>query len=279
MIPLYDHNPHRRFPLVTILLIVANVWITWQMALLPPLRQAEIAFERGFIPLRLTRIDNPQPLRIREELPEPPRQRLRQPQPEPQVIEVDLPNDSLSVYATFFSTMFLHGGWLHLITNMWMLWVFGNNIEDRLGHLVFGVFYVAGGVLATLSHWLVDPESAMPVIGASGAVAAVLGGYALTFPWAKVRTLVILVIPLLLDLPAFIVLGVWMIGETIMGILQINLGMAPGVAHWAHIGGFIAGLALMPLFAIGRSPEGENWSKETDELFKYDAPKPLTERK
>ncbi|MDA8745894.1 rhomboid family intramembrane serine protease [Rubripirellula amarantea] len=285
MFPLYDHNPHRRFPLVTILLIVANVWITWQMALMPERRQVELTFERGFIPLRLTRIDNPQPLRIRQPLaPQPKRVPRRQrPQPQqpqqpPEVLELDLPSDSLSVYGTMLSTMFLHGGWLHLISNMWMLWVFGNNIEDRLGHIVFSLFYLAGGVIASLSHWAIDPESQLPVIGASGAVAAVLGAYALTFPWAKVRTLVFLGIPLLLDLPAFLVLGAWMLMETVAGIIQVHLGVAAGVAHWAHIGGFVAGLLLMPLLAIGRPPQGEDWNKETEKLFQYEDPKPLTER-
>ncbi len=276
MFPLYDRNPHHRFPLITILLIVANVWITWQMALLPERGQAEIAYERGFIPQRLTRIDNPQPLRIRHELPQ--RQIPGQPKQPVEWMEVDLPTDAAAVYGTFLSTMFLHGGWLHLITNMWMLWVFGNNIEDRLGHFVFGLFYLSGGILATLSHWVVAPESEVPVIGASGAVAAVLGAYALTYPWVKIRTLVFVGIPLLFDIPAFIVLGLWMIGETVAGVLNLHLGAAGGIAHWAHIGGFVAGLALMPLFALGRSPDGDDWKKETDELFKYDAPKQLTDR-
>ncbi len=276
LFPLYDHNPHRRFPLVTILLMVVNIWIMWQMSQMPMRRQAELAFAHGFIPQRLSRIDDPQPLRICAEIPG---QRLhRGQQPPPQRIELDLPNDAASVYATFFTTMFLHGGWLHLISNMWMLWVFGNNIEDRLGHLVFSFFYVSGGILATLSHWMIAPESDVPVIGASGAVAAVLGGYALTYPWAKIRTLLFIGIPLLLDIPAFIVLGLWMLGETFAGLLNINFGLVGGVAHWAHIGGFLAGLVLMPLFAVGRSPEGEDWKKETNELFKYEDPKPLTER-
>lgn len=277
LFPLFDHNPHRRFPLITILLIVANVWVMWQISRLPPQRQAEIAFERGFIPQRLTRVDDPQPLRIRQEIHQPqiPGQR-----PHPaERIELDLPNDAVSVYETFLSTLFLHGGWLHLITNMWMLWVFGNNIEDRLGHVSYTLFYVAGGVLATLSHWVVAPESDVPVIGASGAVAAVLGAYALTYPWVKVRTLVFIGIPLLLDIPAFIVLGLWMVAETIAGVLHLNLGVVGSVAHWAHIGGFVAGLILMPLFALGRQPDDEDWKEETDELFKFDAPKPLTERK
>lgn len=281
ILPLYDRNPHERFPFITLLLIVVNVWITWQMSLLPDLRQAEVVFERGFVPLRLTRIDDPQPVRIRQPMGElPPEAEAGQAQDPRVVLEVDLPTDSLSVYASMFSTMFLHGGWLHLITNMWMLWIFGNNIEDRLGHLVFAMFYLAGGILATLSHWAIAPESPLPVVGASGAVAAVLGAYALTFPWAKIRSLVLLVIvPLLLDIPAFIVLGLWIIMETVAGVMQLNLGIGVGVAHWAHIGGFVAGLVLMPLLAIGRSPEGVDWKKETDEQFKFEEPAPLTKRK
>src|SRR3989337_1493039 len=105
--------------------------------------------------------------------------------------------------------MFMHGGWIHLITNMWMLWIFGNNIEDRLGHLLFVAFYLVGGLLATFCHWVTDPNSTMPVVGASGAVAAVLGGYAVTYPTAKVRTLIFLVFIMVVDLPALVVLGLW----------------------------------------------------------------------
>lgn len=273
ILPLYDRNPHERFPLVTLLLIVINVWITWQMALLPEMRQAEVLYRRGFVPLRLTRIDDPQPVRIRQPIERPDGLQAQGPR---LLLQVDLPTDSPSVYSSMFSTMFLHGGWLHLITNMWMLWVFGNNIEDRLGHLVFAMFYIICGVLASLSHWVVDPESQLPVVGASGAVAGVLGAYALTFPWAKVAS-VVLPIPYLFNLPAFIVLGQWVILETVAGIR--NWGPADvGVAHWAHIGGFIAGLVLMPLLAIGRSPEGVDWKKETDEQFKFEEPAPLTKR-
>lgn len=272
MIPLYDYNPHRRFPLMTILL---NVVIMWRVALMPPLQQAEVMYERGFIPIRLTRVDNPQPLRIRQQLEVP--AGPRQP-PAPRVLELDLPSNASSVYATIFTTMFFHGGWLHLVANMWMLWVFGNNIEDRLGHIVFVLFYVAGGVVAALSHWMVDPASQTPVIGASGAVAAVLGGYALTFPWVKIKTLLLIGIPLIFDLPAFVVLSAWMLMETAMGVLQIHLGVVGGVAHWAHIGGFVAGLALMPLMLMGRPPQGEDWNKEAEQLFKFENPRPLTER-
>lgn len=277
MIPLYDINPHHRFPLVTLLLIVANVWITWQTSRMPPKQQALVAYEHGFVPARLTRVGEQQPLRIRRQIEVgvlPGRQ-----QPPPIQIDVDLPNDSNSVYGSLLTSMFMHGGWLHLISNMWMLWVFGNNIEDRLGHVVYGGFYVAGGAIAALSHWWVDPTSQMPMIGASGAVAAVLGAYALTYPWAKVKTLLFIGIPLLITLPAFLILGAWMLLETFMGIRQIQLGAQVGVAHWAHIGGFVAGLILMPLLSMGRPPEGEDWNKETDKMFDFDDPQSATAKK
>lgn len=276
MFPLYDHNPHRRFPLLTILLIVANVWVMWRVSLLSPMSQAELLAQRGFVPQRLTRIDDPQPTTIQLDVQL--ERGRRNAAAKPIVKRFELTNDSASVYASIFSTMFLHGGWLHLLTNMWMLWVFGNNIEDRLGHIVFVLFYLAGGIVATLAHWMVDPTSEMPLIGASGAVAAVLGGYALTFPWVKVKTLVLLGIPLIFDLPAFVVLSAWMLMETAFGVLQLHLGVVGGVAHWAHIGGFIAGLALMPILVMGRPPQGEDWNKEAEQLFKFEEPRPLTER-
>ena len=275
MIPLYDENPYRRFPLVTLLLILANIWITWQTFRQPELRQIEVAYTHGFVPARLTHVGEPKPLQIRQNLEL--QVRPNQP-PAPVAIKIDLSNDTSDVYQSVLTSMFLHGGWLHLISNMWMLWVFGNNIEDKLGHWVFAAFYVAGGVIAALSHWMIDPESQMPMIGASGAVAAVLGAYALTYPWAKVKTLVFLGLPLIFSLPAFVTLGLWMLMETFLGIMQVQLGIVAGVAHWAHIGGFIAGLILMPLLAVGRPPDGQDWNKETDELFQFEPPKPLTER-
>lgn len=265
LFPLYDRNPHKRLPVLTVLLILANVWVTWQASQLPERRQAELMLKGGFIPVRLTKLDNPQPQTIVQPLLD----ANGQPDAARPPIRVDLPSTSRSVYATLITSLFLHGGWLHLITNMWMLWVFGNNIEDRLGHFVFIAFYLVGGVIATMSHWAIDPGSQTPVIGASGAVAAVLGGYALTYPWVKVRTLLFIGIPLLLDIPAFIVLGLWMIGETIAGVMQLQLGLAVGVAHWAHIGGFVAGLIVMPLLAIGTAAPGEDWNKETDQLFQF----------
>lgn len=268
LFPLYDRNPHQRLPVLTTLLIVANIWVTWQASQMPDRRQGELMLTRGFIPVRLTKLDDPKPQTFVQPL----LNAQGEPDPARKPIRVNLPSNAPSVYTTLLTSLFLHGGWLHLITNMWMLWVFGNNIEDRLGHFVFAAFYLVGGVLASLSHWAIDPGSQVPVVGASGAVAAILGGYALTYPWVKVRTLLFIGIPLLLDIPAFIVLGIWMIGETIAGVMILQPGAAVGVAHWAHIGGFLAGLVLMPLLAIGSAAPGEDWNKETDELFQFESP-------
>jgi membrane associated rhomboid family serine protease len=143
--------------------------------------------------------------------------------------------------------MFLHASWLHIVGNMWLLWVFGNNVEDRLGHVTFLVFYLLTGFVASLCHWVNDPNSAIPVIGASGAVSGVLGAYAVTFPSARVRSLIFLVfIFLTVDLPAMVVLGFWFLGQVLEATASVDVGFNGGVAWWAHIGGFVVGLTVMP---------------------------------
>ena len=134
---------------------------------------------------------------------------------------------------------------------MWFLWLFGDNVEDRLGPLLYLVLYLLGGVVASISHWVVDPESTLPVIGASGAVAAVLGAYAITWPWARVRTLVFLVIFVtIIDVPALFVLGAWFVRQLVAGHQSLYHAGTGGVAWWAHVGGFVAGMVLMPLFSL-----------------------------
>ncbi len=277
MFPLYDFNPTRRTPIFTILLIVINVVVQWKMSQLDDVTSIKVFCERGFISNRLTRVDNPQPLIVTIELDGANQQRQqrrrRQFQPPPVVarrsVQVQLSTDMGSVYLTLLTMMFLHGSWFHLISNMWMLWVFGNNIEDRLGHIVFIAFYLLGGVVATLAQWAIDPSSEIPMVGASGAVAAALGAYAITFPWTKVKTLVFIGIPLLLNLPALVVLGVWLVFETVMGFAVLQMPAEAGVAHWAHIGGFIAGVCIMPLLSIGSDPAGENWRDEVNQQFDF----------
>jgi membrane associated rhomboid family serine protease len=181
-------------------------------------------------------------------------------------------------WRTVVTHMFLHGGWFHLISNMWMLWVFGNNIEDRLGHLMYLGYYLVGGIVATLCHWFAasdGPNSLIPVVGASGAVAAVLGGYALTYPTAKVRTLVFFFLILIVDLPALLLLGIWFalqVASGVLGMMALDIAAQP-VAFFAHIGGFVAGMVLMPLLSLGTPPPGTDWRKESDDMFRFDDPR------
>ena len=191
-----------RLPLVTLLIIAANFAVTAWTWSLPEAKQSQIALEYGFVPARLSNVGKGQAIAGQVHID----RRAKRP-----AVRTwswpDLSTDPAEVYPTFLTTMFLHGGWVHLLMNMWMLWIFGNNIEDRLGHFMYLVFYLLGGVVATLAFWASDPEGFMPVIGASGAVAAVLGGYAVTFPTAKVRTFVFFIFITIIDLPALVVLG------------------------------------------------------------------------
>ncbi len=150
-----------------------------------------------------------------------------------------------------FTSMFLHGGYMHLIGNMLFLWVFGDNIEDTMGHVLFLLFYLACGAAAGLFHVVLDPTSNVPLIGASGAIAGVLGGYWLLFPRARVDVLVILVIYIRsFAIPAFWVLLAWFGLQIFMGFTTSSAG--GGVAYWAHFGGFVAGLALTLPFWLKR---------------------------
>jgi len=165
---------------------------------------------------------------------------------------------------TLFSSMFLHGGWLHLIGNMLYLWIFGDNVEDRLGHLGYLVFYLTAGLIAGLAQVLAGPESTVPGIGASGAVAGVLGVYLLLYPTAPVRVLVPGIFILrMARVPALVVLGMWFVLQLLNGFLSLGSGLAAqgGVAWFAHIGGFVAGI-LVGLVArvVGRpASAGRQW--------------------
>ena len=154
------------------------------------------------------------------------------------------------VYFTLITSMFMHGGWAHLLGNMLFLWVFGDNIENRIGHLRYLIFYLVCGIIASLSHVFVSGSSSItPSLGASGAISGVLGGYMLLFPSRRVRVIMGRGIT---EVPAFVALGIWIVFQIIsqMGVLGGDQG-GGGVAYAAHIGGFIAGLALIKLFDIG----------------------------
>ena len=217
MIPLRDENPSRRVPVVTRVLIVINALVfMWEVSLGEHLRAA--FFDFGFVPQRLT-------LALQGETAVPP------------------------TLATLLSSMFMHGGWLHLIGNMWYLWIFGDNVEDRLGHVPNAGFYLGGGLAAAALQYVVQPGSMIPMVGASGAIAAVLGGYALAFPRARVLTLVpLFFMARVTVLPALLVLGLWFVLQFFSGAMSLG-SVSGGTAWWAHIGGFLFGIAVMLPFA------------------------------
>jgi membrane associated rhomboid family serine protease len=153
----------------------------------------------------------------------------------------------LPVYFNFLSSMFMHGSFAHIFGNMLFLWVFGDNLENMLGHLRFAAFYIATGIAAAVAQIVMDTDSVIPMLGASGAISGVLGGYLVLFPRRRVRALIFY---FLTEVPAFIAVGIWIVYQVIAGYL--TPAGTGGVAYAAHIGGFIAGLILINIFAIGK---------------------------
>jgi len=234
--PLKDDIPTRRFPYLTVGLIVANVvmFFFFQGAFIDDTDFNQKVIDYGAIPFE---ISNPGEYCAAEG------QRL--------VCGGDASGQP-STWLTILTSMFMHGGLLHLGGNMLFLWIFGNNIEDSMGPLRFIAFYLLGGVAALAAQTAIDPSAAVPTIGASGAVAAVLGGYALLYPRARVVTLLFIVIFFtILELPALLVLGGWFVLQALYGVSELAtpVGSGGGVAYFAHIGGFLFGLLLIKLFA------------------------------
>ena len=248
LLPLHDENPIRRWPVVTVTIIAINVAVMLHTSRLSELDNRRFNAQFGFVPARITLLTDPGLVRRFDLVPEAGRR-------EPRLIAdqqrflVFQPNP-VAVLLSLVSCTFLHGGIMHLVGNLWFFWVFGNNIEDRLGHFVFLGFYLLGGMLASICHWAMIPEASarLPMIGASGAVAVMLGAYAVTYPKARVKCLVFLcVIFFFVDLPALVVLGVWIIGQVMSALGTLQLEIDGGVAWWAHVGGFLAGAVVMPL--------------------------------
>jgi membrane associated rhomboid family serine protease len=241
LIPLKDNIPTRSFPVLTVSLIVINVIVFvflqhgGHFGLGAPNDQNLVRW--GLIPYEITHPGKQCDLVAGGNV-------ACEGQPGVSGEASSQPN----TWITFFTSMFMHGGFLHIAGNMLFLWMFGNNVEDSMSRWRYLLFYLLGGAVANFAQIAVDPGSTIPGIGASGAIAAVLGGYALLYPRARVITAVILIFFItLLDLPALLVLGAWFVLQLVDA--SVNSPLGGGVAYFAHIGGFVFGLLLIKLFA------------------------------
>ena len=225
MIPIRDANPSRSFPIVTIVFIIINVFIfLYELSLGQNLDEffnvfaliPNIYFELGVLG----------------------------------------GFNFVERFYPFVTSQFLHGGWMHLIGNMWFLWIFGDNIEDRLGHVKYILFYLLCGVAAGLTHVYTNPLSPVPTVGASGAIAGVMGAYIILYPRAKVLTLIIFFFFIrFIEIPAFILLGIWFLIQFFSWAASMaSSGAHAGVAWWAHIGGFVVGVIFIILLPKKRHP-------------------------
>jgi len=259
--PFHDDNPTTRKPFITYSLIAINVVCFLLLINSPPLDRCLTEVRRGFVPARVGALVEHKPVEVVV----------------PQILvdkrlgrqfvvphKLPLPPDTKQVAFSLIACLFLHATWTHLVGNMWFLFIFGNKVEDRLGHLPFLFFYLVGGFLATASHWAYNPASTVPIIGASGAVSAVLGAYTIAWPRARVHTLLFLVVFItIVELPALLVLGTWFVVQTVEAF-SVRPDALVGVAWWAHVGGFIAGMILMPIMCAIVGPDDQ----------KYRAPEP-----
>lgn len=224
MFPLYDENPTRITPYITYGLIGMNVLVFFH----------ELSLSDGQLE---------QFLRLYA------------------VVPRELTNNFSGEWTTLFTSQFLHGGWWHLISNMVFLWIFGNNIEDRLGPFKYIIFYLSCGALAGLCQWIIAVNSGVPSLGASGAISGILGAYIIRFPHAKVRSLIFLgFFFTTIRVPALLIIGLFFIQNVISGLanLQAAANMSVetgGVAYWAHIGGFVFGVILGPLLGLFRGDD------------------------
>jgi membrane associated rhomboid family serine protease len=218
MIPLKDNNPTRRTPIITYLLILINI-IVYLFQMLLGSNNESFIYQFALIPADVTNMV------------------------------------SLGSIFNIFTSMFMHAGLAHIGGNMLYLWIFGDNVEDRMGPFKYLIFYIAGGVVASLAHIYTNPGSQIPTVGASGAIAAVLGAYLVLYPSQKVLTLIPLGFWLRMSMvPASIVLGLWFLLQFLQGIASLGTSDVGGIAFWAHIGGFVSGVAIGWLF---RKPDYE----------------------
>ena len=228
MIPIRDENPTRRFPFINYVLIAINILVFfWQISL--GASSDEVFYRFALIPLDVTSAFD------------------------------------MGDLQSIFTSMFMHAGWAHLLGNMLYLWIFGDNVEDVLGHVRYLLFYIAGGFAASLTHVYLYPSSTIPTVGASGAIAATLGAYLLLFPNRRVVTIIPFGFFLqVARIPAVIVLGFWFLLQLFEGTLALGVKQLGGVAFWAHIGGFVFGMLFGPLLrSRKRKPVNvlDDWSR------------------
>ncbi|MGE0407342.1 MAG: rhomboid family intramembrane serine protease [Candidatus Korobacteraceae bacterium] len=226
MIPIRDDAPRYTTPFVNYFLLALNVLVfLYELAL--PVRAANLLFfQFGVVPIKITALAQGHP----------------DVTPEAALIPV-------------LTSMFLHGGFLHLLSNMWVLYIFGDNIESYLGHFRYLLFYLVSGVAATIIHVLFNLQSEVPSVGASGAIAGVMGAYFVLFPSARVLTIMPFFFLFFLWLPAWIVLGYWFLAQFLSGAattIAATTQSTGGVAFWAHVGGFLAGVALIKMVSSRR---------------------------
>lgn len=223
MIPLRDAIRSRTFPFVNVTLIIINI-LVWLFQLSLGSRGEAFILHYGLVPVRFF---------------------------------WGLHHDLAASVVPVFTSMFLHGGWFHVLGNMWFLYIFGDNVEDRVGHINYFFFYFICGIGAAMAQTFLSPHSSLPIVGASGAIAGILGGYFLLFPHSRILTLVpIFIFIQFVEIPAFIFLILWFLLQFMMGAFSTGEG---GVAWWAHIGGFVAGVVLVFFFKKSEPKDLAYW--------------------
>ncbi len=225
MFPLRDSTPSEKFPIITVMLIVINMLVFWYETSLGDQGLNQLSYTFGLVPVNFTHYQG-----------------------------------SWLGYLPFMTSIFLHGSWMHVIGNMWILWLFGDNVEDKMGKVRFIAFYLLCGLIASITHFAFNLSSSVPVVGASGAVAGVMGAYFLMFRKAKVLTYIPPIF--LFNFPAWIYLGFWALTQVYGGAVGLlTVGADQTVAVWAHVGGFLAGMILYKSFlrpGDQRKQEGES---------------------
>ncbi|MDJ0724301.1 MAG: rhomboid family intramembrane serine protease [Prochloraceae cyanobacterium] len=226
MVPIHDENPTKITPYITYILIVINVLVFLHQITLSD-RELQGFFQLyALVPREFTA-----------------------------TLEGITVNQPVPEWSTLVTSQFLHGSWMHLGGNMLFLWIFGNNIEEQLGRLKYLLFYLSCGVLAGLTQWFFSINSIIPSLGASGAIAGVMGAYILRFPKTKILTLIPVGIIIPVKIPAYFFLGIWFLQQALYSVLSLdvpnNIGMeSGGIAYWAHAGGFVFGAILGPLLGL-----------------------------